>query len=87
MRCRAYWRDEVDGVEELAREPAMLPETWRQGRGQKVSWGTSHRCLNILHLQFRRFQGLTLPLNIAVTSLVPRAETTLCSEETEHTGR
>lgn len=30
MRCRVYWRDEVDGVEELAREPAVLPETCRQ---------------------------------------------------------
>ena len=34
MRCRVYWRDEVDGVEELAREPAVLPETCRQGRGR-----------------------------------------------------
>lgn len=39
MRCRVYWRDEVDGVEELAREPAVLPETWGQERGQKVRWG------------------------------------------------
>lgn len=39
MRCRVYWRDEVDGVEELAMEPAVLPETWRQGRGQEVRRG------------------------------------------------
>lgn len=41
MRCRVYWRDEVDGDEELAREPAVLPETCRQGRGRKVRWRTS----------------------------------------------
>lgn len=42
MRCRVYWRDEVDGDEELAREPAVLPETCRQEeRGQKVRWRTS----------------------------------------------
>lgn len=40
MRCRVYWRDDVDGAEELARELVMLPETWRQGTGQKVRrWG------------------------------------------------
>lgn len=41
MRCRVYWRDEVDGTEELAGEPAVLPEIWRQG-----SKGESHRKLN-----------------------------------------
>lgn len=42
MRCRVYWRDEVDGDEELAREPAVLPETCRQEeRGQKVRWRMS----------------------------------------------
>lgn len=30
MRCRVYWRDDVDGVEELAREPDTPPETCRQ---------------------------------------------------------
>lgn len=65
IRCRVYWRDEVDGVEELAREPAMLPETWRHGKGQKVRYGTSHYLL-FLYLQ------LSI-LNIAVGSLIPRA--------------
>lgn len=36
MRCRVYWRDEVDGAEELAGEPAVQPETC--GRGQKGRW-------------------------------------------------
>lgn len=36
MRCRVYWRDEVDGAEEPAGDPAVLPENWKGGRGQKV---------------------------------------------------
>lgn len=34
MRCRVYWRDDVDGEGELAREPDTLPGTC-QNKGQR----------------------------------------------------
>lgn len=38
MRWRVYWRDDVDGAEELAREPATPPETCRQGERATVDF-------------------------------------------------
>ncbi|TNN62207.1 hypothetical protein EYF80_027587 [Liparis tanakae] len=36
-RCREYCRDEEDGLEQLAGENAVLPDTCGEGRGQQAS--------------------------------------------------